>query len=483
MEGITSSCTTILIGKKASYDGSTMMSRTVDASSGTFFEVKYIINKPESQPKKYTSVLSKCEIDLPENPLQYTSIPLVNPKYGIWGEVGINSLNVGMTGTETITSNSLILGADPLIKTGIGEEDYLTIVLPYIKNAREGVLRLGELLEKYGTHEMNGIGFQDENEIWYMETIGGHHYIARRVPDDCYIVNPNQQGIDVFDFVDAFGKQENHICSKDFIDFLIDNHLDLNFNKEQLKNITNYKIRRTVGSHTDFDYSYNTCRAWFMLKYFNPHTKYEIEDFDLPWCMKPEHKISIQDVKYVLSSHYQNTKYDPYLRYGDDKEKGKYRPIGVNRTIETSITQIRSYLPDKIKSIQWVAFGSNPFNAFIPQYTMVSDTPDYLKNVTSEVNTNCMYWNNRIIAALVDAHYNNCLEHVDRYQLSVLSKSHEFLNQFDKKFIAGGVSEKFLEECNQTISDYFQKETGNLLSKVLFTASLGMKNAYARSDA
>ena len=168
MEGITSSCTTILIGKKASYDGSTMMSRTVDASSGTFFEVKYIINKPESQPKKYTSVLSKCEIDLPENPLQYTSIPLVNPKYGIWGEVGINSLNVGMTGTETITSNSLILGADPLIKTGIGEEDYLTIVLPYIKNAREGVLRLGELLEKYGTHEMNGIGFQDENEIWYI---------------------------------------------------------------------------------------------------------------------------------------------------------------------------------------------------------------------------------------------------------------------------------------------------------------------------
>ena len=114
---------------------------------------------------------------------------------------------------------------------------------------------------------------------------------------------------------------------------------------------------------------------------------------------------------------------------------------------------------------------------------MVNDTPDYLKNVTSEVNTNCMYWNNRIIAALVDAHHSSCLEHVDRYQFAVLSKSHEFLNQFDKKFISGGVSEKFLEECNQTISDYFQKETSNLLGKVLFTASLGMKNAYARSDA
>ena len=467
MEKITSSCTTILIGKKASYDGSTMMSRTVDTSSGTFFAIKYIVNKPESQPKKYTSVLSKCEIDLPENPLQYTSIPLVNPKYGIWGEVGINSLNVGMTGTETITSNSLILGADPLIKTGIGEEDYLTIILPYIKNAREGVLRLGELLEKYGTHEMNGIGFQDENEIWYMETIGGHHYIARRVPDDCYIVNPNQQGIDVFDFVDAFGKQENHICSKDFIDFISNNHLDLSFTKDDLKTLTDYKIRRTVGSHTDFDYSYNTCRAWFMLKYFNPHTNFEIEDFDLPWCMKPEHKISIQDVKYVLSSHYQNTKYNPYLRYGDDKEKGKYRPIGVNRTIETSITQIRSYLPDKIKSIQWVAFGSNPFNAFIPQYTMVNDTPDYLKNATEEVNTNNMYWNNRIIAALVDAHYNKYIQHMEKYQFIVLSKCHQFINEFDKKFIQGEVSDNYLEECNQKITDFFKEKTLELLIKIV----------------
>jgi dipeptidase len=272
-----------------------------------------------------------------------------------------------MSETETITSNALVLGADPLVEKGLGEEDYLTVILPYIKNAREGVLRLGELLEKYGTCEMNGVGFQDENEVWWLETIGGHHFIAKRVPDDCYVVNPNQQGIDYFDFVDAYGKQENHICSKDFIDFITNNHLDLHFTKDDLKTVTNYKIRRAVGSHTDFDYSYNTCRAWFMLKYLNPHSKFEIEDFDLPWSMKPEHKISIQDIKYVLSSHYQNTKYDPYIKYGDNNEKGKYRPIGVNRTAETCITQIRSYVPDKIKGVQWVSFGATPFNAFVPQ--------------------------------------------------------------------------------------------------------------------
>ena len=50
--------------------------------------------------------------------------------------------------------------------------------MPYIASAREGVTFLGNLLEKYGTYEMNGIAFQDENEIWWLETIGGHHWIC-----------------------------------------------------------------------------------------------------------------------------------------------------------------------------------------------------------------------------------------------------------------------------------------------------------------
>ena len=56
---------------------------------------------------------------------------------------------------------------------------------PYIHSAREGVERLGRLLETYGTYEMNGIAFQDVHEIWWLETIGGHHWMARRVPDRC----------------------------------------------------------------------------------------------------------------------------------------------------------------------------------------------------------------------------------------------------------------------------------------------------------
>ena len=69
------------------------------------------------------------------------------------------------------------------------------------------MLRLGALLEQYGTYESNGIAFNDENEVWWLETIGGHHWIAKKIPEDRVIINPNQFGMDSFDLEDAIGAQ------------------------------------------------------------------------------------------------------------------------------------------------------------------------------------------------------------------------------------------------------------------------------------
>ena len=60
-------CTTILVGKKASYDGSTMIARNDDSPSGQFTPKKFVVVHPEEQPTKYRSVLSHVEIDLPED--------------------------------------------------------------------------------------------------------------------------------------------------------------------------------------------------------------------------------------------------------------------------------------------------------------------------------------------------------------------------------------------------------------------------------
>ena len=108
-------CTTILVGKKASYDGSTMIARNDDSPSGAYMPKKFVVIHPEDQPKVYESVISHVKIELPENPMRYTAMPNAVRGEGIWAASGVNEAQVGMTATETITSNPRVLGADPLV--------------------------------------------------------------------------------------------------------------------------------------------------------------------------------------------------------------------------------------------------------------------------------------------------------------------------------------------------------------------------------
>ena len=481
-------CTTILVGKNASFDGSTMVARTEDAPSGVFRAKKFVNVAPEEQPRKYKSVISKVEIDLPNNPVRYTAVPNAILDNGIWGQCGANEYNVSMSATETITSNERVLGADPLVDCGIGEEDIYTIVMPYIASAREGVTFLGNLLEKYGTYEMNGIAFQDENEIWWLETIGGHHWMARRVPDDSYVIMPNQLGIDKFDFDDAFGAKKEFMCSADLLDFVKKYHLDLSIDGD-------FNPRHAFGSRSDADHTYNTPRAWILQRYFNPtsntydgiNADYRPDSDNLPWARIPEKKITVEDIKYALSHHYQGTEYDSYSKDIHSVKKGTLRPIGINRTNFLGLVQIRPYMPDELKCLQWLAIGSCVFNAIVPFYTNINRTPDYLANTTNQVTTENFYWANRLIAALCDAHFADTASHIERYQLKVQSQSTALINKYDEKFIAEKVSKDnakdFLEKANENIADELKVQTDDLLDKALYTASCNMKNKFSRSDA
>ena len=484
------SCTTILVGKKASNDGSTMVARTDD---GHFDVKKMIVAEPKKQPRKYKSVLSHVEIELPDDPMRYTACPSVDPKKGTWAATGINEANVGMTATETITSNPRVLAADPLVELkeakgrqkevpgGIGEEDIVVLVLPYIRSAREGVLRLASLLEQYGTYEMNGIAFNDAEEAWWLETIGGHHWIARRVPDDRVVIAPNQFGMDSFDLDDAFGEQKANLCSADLREFIAENHLDLNQNGV-------FNPRDIFGSHTDMDHIYNTPRAWFMGRYLNP-TKYrwdgENADFtpeseNIPWSLVPERKVAAEDVKYMLSAHYQGTPFNPYTNH-DTGKRGMYRSIGINRTGVTSICQIRGGVPEPIRGIEWICFGSTTFSTMLPVYTNVSRMPRYLSDVTLDTSTENFYWGSRLIDALADHNYNTCIQNINRYHNAVVTKGRRIIREYDQKMTESG-DFSLTGKANEALCSMAKEQTIDTLNKILLDASTHMKNGYNLAD-
>ena len=485
------SCTTVLVGRKASNDGSTMIARTDDGH----FDVKKLISvDPKRIRRTYKSVISHVEIPLPDSPMRYTACPSVDPANGIWAATGINGANVGMTATETITSNPRVLAADPLVEYrrakkrgekdvpgGIGEEDIVVLVLPYIRTAREGVLRLAELLETYGTYESNGIAFNDESEIWWMETIGGHHWMARRVPDDAVVLAPNQFGMDAFDLDDAFGKKKAHLCSADLREFIAENRLDLNMNGK-------FNPRDVFGSRTDSDHVYNTPRAWFMGRYLAPYShswdgenaEFGPESDDIPWCLVPDRKVAVEDVKYLLSGHYQGTPYDPYTSR-DTGKRGIYRSIGINRTGVTTVCQIRPYAPEAAKGIEWICFGSTAFSALMPFYAHTDRVPRYLSGVTQDVSTEDLYWSSRLIGALADSNYGACVQHIERYHSAVFTEGRRILGEYDAK-IAASDDPKLTAEANDALCAMARKHTVSALGSVLQTVSEHMKNGYARSD-
>ncbi len=467
-------CTTILVGKDATIDGSTMIARSEDGGS-TIIPEAFIAVNPEEQPKHYKAVISGQEIDdedLLPNPLRYTSAPDASGKNGIWAAAGINDATVAMTATETITTNSRIQGIDPLVEEGgLGEEDFVTLTLPYIHSAREGVKRLGYLVEKYGTYEMNGSAFADHDEVWYIETIGGHHWAARRIPDDAYVAAPNRLNIDFFDFND----EENFMCSSDLLDIINEYHLNPDYQ--------GYNLRHIFGSSTIKDAHYNNPRAWYIHRYFDPEWEGEPGDQDQPFITYAKKKISPEDIKFLESSHYQDTKYDVYSTTNTEAEKKLFRPIGINRNFETHILQIRNDVEEGIAGVQWLAFGPNTFNCFVPFYTNVTTTPASFQT-GPDFDLTKIFWLNKLNAQLGDTNYKVYSALEQAFEEKTMAKLRQIENETDRavKGLTGRDLQEKLEEANQKMADLAYEQTAALTGEMVKDGHSLMKLKYDLLD-
>lgn len=520
-------CTTLLVGPKATNDGSTIIARNEDCGDFSFNAKSMIVVNPEDQPKTYTGVNSHLTITLPDNPLRYTCTPNTDRTNGIWAETGINAENVSMTSTETISANARVLGADPLVAYqpaqgkegepghkpevpgGIGEEDLPTIILPYIKTAREGVLRFGALLEEFGTYETNGIAFGDAHEVWYVENIGGHHWIARRVPDDCYVVQPNRQGIDVFDLEDALGDQKNFMCSKDLAAWIKEHDLLMDmpdYEGAEVETVEGlpkiFDARIAFSTYSWLDMLYNAPRKWYLCKRLSPSDprfqgpapEFGPESLDIPWAMRPDKKLSASDVKDMLSTTYDGTEYDPYGTKGTPETRHQYRYVGIDRTCECSVMCIRPNVPKAIQAVQWVALGSGPFNTACAMYTNVTKLPEYL-NTSLEVSSDYLYWCDRLIAGLADPQFFTSYEAINAYQLNTMAQGYQSLHETDAKLMVlakegkvnlGSMEDEAvhaeLEAANQALMDKIKTQTTATLGAVLDQRTVTMKNAFNMND-
>lgn len=454
-------CTTILVGKHATIDGSTMIARNEDGGDEPNPQ-KFVVYPANTAGTVYESGANHVKIPLPENSFRYTATPDADDSFGVWAGAGINSQNVAMTATETSTTNTRVLAADPLVDVGIGEADITTLVLPYIKSAREGVTRLGQLLKTYGTYESNGIAFSDQEEVWYFESIGGHHWAAIRIPDDAFVVAPNRFNIDYFDF-----NSEDTMSSADLEQFITDHHLNPDIDT------TTPNLRHIFGSASDKDRVYNNPRAWYVHRLFaKDATNEQPEDQDLPFIVYPKKKLSVDDVKFALSSHYQGTEFDPYEH---EQASLKYRPIGINRNQESHILQIRPNMPTDIAGVHWLGYGPNTFNAFVPFYVSVTTTPASFEKTTPTFDVSTSYWLTRVIAVIADKDFATYQDMQARFEQQIVADNVNLQQQTDQAIQAGITVD--LESVNQKMADNYMLAANTLLGKM---TKLGTKKMQLR---
>ena len=387
-----SACTSILVGKKAMADGSTVIGRNEDSKSAW---PKHMVIHPRqtfAEDQTFVSKDNGFAMPLEKTRFKYSATPEWTDEFGLFEEDGINEYGVCMSATESAYANERVLGFDPLVEKGIGEEAMVTVVLPYIKTAREGVKRLGAIVEKYGTCESNGILFSDKDEVWYLETGSGHHWVAQRIPDDCYAVVANQLAIQEIDFDDP----DNFMFSASIQEFVSKNHL----NPDE----TCFNFRNIFGTHTLSDEIYSTPRVWDGQRILSPSQKQDPMSEELPFIRKPDRKLFMDDLEYVMGAHFQNSPYDS-LGKGPDDLKHKFRPISLAKTQESHLLQMRPGFAPEIAGLHWLAMGVTCQSVFVPVYAGTTDVLDAYKHGEKTYSKDSAYWAYKLLGILVDPHY------------------------------------------------------------------------------
>lgn len=385
-----SECTTIIIGQEQTADGSMIVARSEDwdAMEAKNYE---IFEGTDNGPREFVAKDSPFRCELPEKALGYSALSPYN-LHGHWGSAGFNTAGVGMSATESIFSSDEILKHDPLVENGVAENSVFNITLPYVHTAREGVERLGMLIEKYGIAEGFGIGFVDSKEIWYLETACGHRWLACRMPKDQYFVTGNQSRFRTYDPND----KENYLASADLIEFAEKHGL---YNPAQGA----FDFHEAYARDIKLDTTYNYPRVWGLQQFFSPEIKNDVTKNTFPVFAKAAHKVTLTELRTAFRFHYDNTEHDPYL---NSNPKEPYRPVSIFRTTQTHLLQVRPELPQAIGCVNYVAMGMADLGVFLPLYQGITSYPKAYTKGNGESSDDSAYWKFRKIMVLGMTNYN-----------------------------------------------------------------------------
>ena len=463
-------CTTILVGKNASADGSILIARNEDGSDGNA-AVRFMYHPPRKSGYVYKNYEeNKFTYTLPGHLMGYTGAPDWQTHNSTFEEAGFNDLGVGISATETIASNPATLKVDPYVEeSGIVEEAIPTILLPQMKSAREGVEMLGKIIEEQGSGEGFGVAFVDKNEAWYLENAGGHQWLAIRLPDDGYFVSANQSRLGTVDLSDT----TNYLSSPTLISFAEKNGL---YNPKDGA----FNFHKVYGQNNSNDEVYNYPRVKYLQNTYTTSTiGQSVSNGDFPVFLKPDHKLSVSDVEHGLQSYFKGTKSDPYT---SQNPKATARPISVYRTQESHILKVRDNLPKPIANIEYLNMGMTALGIYVPFY-QGAKIPEYYSIGDDKADDNSAYWKFRKLQALAMQNFPKYAPVVQASYADLDANIQQRQEDFEAKYVKlykknPAAAQKLLNQfTDDTLSDVMAT-TAALTNYIITDQSIDISKTY-----
>ena len=401
------SCTSIMVGKKASTDGSVMTSHTCDSNYRTWMDIisgasydhdttitVYTGRMHTEYAEGMRGMIVKGQIPEARSTYQFlnTAYPCLNEK-----QLGI--------GETTITGRDTLVNKKGMFKI----EELQRVVLQRCTTARDAIRLMGELIEKYGYGDWGEcLTIADPKEVWHFEVFGegpdkiGGVWAAIRIPDDHVGVSANVPRISRIDPKDT----ENCMASKNV--FSVAKKLGLWDGKKTFRFWEAYGGGNYFGEFKSF-----SIREFFILNKLAPslHLSYDAEE--LPISVKPDKQVSATDVMALLSETYEGTEYDvtKNLKVAS-KKKGssqvdsiispvanpwmtrdmitmlnsikpgvveRQRLVAVPQCSYSTVIQLRDWLPNAVGGVVWMSYDNPGQSPRIPIFCGTKDLPACFK--------------------------------------------------------------------------------------------------------
>ncbi|MBN2431710.1 MAG: C69 family dipeptidase [Acidobacteria bacterium] len=394
-------CTSIMVGTKASADGSVMTSHTCD-SHRTSSAIEVV--PPAQYPAGATITLTKRSDDNSGPMERYGrevtgTIPQVaetygylNPAYACMNEFQVAIGESTFGGREELQSDKGLIDCETLTR----------LMLERATTARDAIRIGGALIEEYGWNDAGEVlTISDEKEAWAMEIIGpgkdkvGAIWAAQRVPDDHVAVYANAARIRLIDL----DNPEFYMTSANVISTAV----EMGFYDPE------------SGFPFQFCYAYDPGgrrsmaakrREWRALDLLAPSLKLHPESENYPFSVKPEEPVTPLRVMEIFRDTYEGTDYDFVKHFTVTDEKtgqtvksplaNPFMPYDANKlfkinggwgwrgertiarwyTMYATITQSRAWLPDAVGGIVWFGYDNCAMTTFVPIYAGVTDLPE-----------------------------------------------------------------------------------------------------------